>query len=207
MFEYKNDLLIVDELIYDPSLPTSIVVRIDAEYYMYNAAEARNKPIKNLRQYKKQPHKSWRRGSYNHEFLMGGLIPRGGFNVPVGRAITAEELKEIVEKYSLTDDEISEEFENVIGGIYGEEYAKTIKSIQVKVSGNEAIPLETALKEKGIQAGSGSPGRVNIRTGWGGSREGAGRPSTGRQKKNYYVTDDEDTKIRELLESLRKDDK
>lgn len=39
---------------------------------------------------------------------------------------------------------------------------------------------------------------------WGGKREGAGRPATGRKKKNYYVTDDEDTKIRELIESLRK---
>jgi hypothetical protein len=207
MFEYKKDLLIVDELIYDPSLSTSVVVRINDAYYMYNAAEARNKPVKNLRPYKKQPYKSWRRGSFDHEFLMCGLIPRDGFKVPIGRAITAEELREVIEKYGLTDAEVSEEFENVIGGIYGEEYAKTIKSIQVKVSENEAIPLETALKEMGIQAGSGSPGRVNIRTGWGGSREGAGRPSTGRQKKNYYVTEDEDTKIRELLESLRKDDK
>lgn len=37
----------------------------------------------------------------------------------------------------------------------------------------------------------------------GGKREGAGRPATGRKKKNYYVTDDEDTKIRELIEKMR----
>lgn len=37
----------------------------------------------------------------------------------------------------------------------------------------------------------------------GGYREGAGRPSTGRKKQNYYVTDDEDAKIREFLKSLR----
>lgn len=48
-----------------------------------------------------------------------------------------------------------------------------------------------------------APGRVNVRTDWGGARKGAGRPPTGRKKKNYYVTDDEDAKIRELIESLR----
>jgi hypothetical protein len=38
---------------------------------------------------------------------------------------------------------------------------------------------------------------------WGGSREGAGRPATGRSKHMYYVTDDEDAKLREYLQSLR----
>lgn len=39
---------------------------------------------------------------------------------------------------------------------------------------------------------------------WGGTREGSGRPATGRKKRNYYVTDEEDMKIKELIESLRK---
>lgn len=39
---------------------------------------------------------------------------------------------------------------------------------------------------------------------WGGQREGAGRPSTGRVKKNFYVTEDEYTKLKEYLEELRK---
>lgn len=39
---------------------------------------------------------------------------------------------------------------------------------------------------------------------WGGAREGAGRPSTGRKKRNIYVTDEEHEQIRELLEQLRK---
>lgn len=203
MFEYKNNLLVVDELIYDPSYPTNVVVRIDKEYYMIDAAETRNRPMKNLRQYKKPVSESWRRGKYDWQFLINGLIPRDGFKVPVGRPITVEEFREVVEKYGLTDAEISKEFDDMIGGIYGEEYAKTIKSIQVKVPGSEAIPLEEALKKKGIQASNVAPGRVNIRTGWGGRREGAGRPATGRKKRTMYITDSEYRKLTEYLDSLR----
>jgi len=67
----------------------------------------------------------------------------------------------------------------------------------------EEIPLEETLKKKGIQAGNVAPGRVNICTSWGGRREGAGRKPTGRKKKIYYVTDDENAKLREYLQELR----
>lgn len=203
MFEYKNDLLIVDELIYDPAYPTDVVIRIDGEYYMINTAEARNRPIKNIRPYKKPVCNNWYRGTHDWQFLFNGLIPRDGFKVNIGRAITAEELREIVERCGLTDAEISKEFDDMIGGIYGEEYAKTIKSIQVKVPANEAISLEDELKAKGIQAGNVAPGRVNIRTGWGGRRKGAGRPATGRRKRTMYITDSEYQKLTEYLDSLR----
>lgn len=39
---------------------------------------------------------------------------------------------------------------------------------------------------------------------WGGSREGAGRPSTGRKKQNFYITDEENEQLRNYLEELRK---
>ena len=67
----------------------------------------------------------------------------------------------------------------------------------------DAIPLEQKLRDKGIEASNGSPGRVNIRSEWGGSREGAGRPATGRSKRMYYITEEEDIKLREYLQSLR----
>lgn len=38
----------------------------------------------------------------------------------------------------------------------------------------------------------------------GGAREGAGRHPTGRKKHQYYVTDAENAKIKELIEQLRK---
>ncbi len=39
--------------------------------------------------------------------------------------------------------------------------------------------------------------------GWGGTREGAGRPTTGRKKRNFYITDEEETKLKTYLEELR----
>jgi hypothetical protein len=37
----------------------------------------------------------------------------------------------------------------------------------------------------------------------GGFREGAGRPTTGRKKQNFYITDEENEKLRKYLEELR----
>lgn len=38
---------------------------------------------------------------------------------------------------------------------------------------------------------------------WGGKREGAGRPATGRKRQSFYVTDEENKKLREYLEKIR----
>lgn len=38
---------------------------------------------------------------------------------------------------------------------------------------------------------------------WGGPREGAGRPSTGRKKVVFYITNEENAKLRKYLEELR----
>ena len=40
---------------------------------------------------------------------------------------------------------------------------------------------------------------------WGGSRPGAGRPSTGRRKRTLYITDEEYQQLTEHLETLRKE--
>jgi hypothetical protein len=45
-------------------------------------------------------------------------------------------------------------------------------------------------------------GSYNIR-GYGGAREGAGRPPTGRKRVFLYVTEPEHTAIRQLLEKMR----
>ena len=43
----------------------------------------------------------------------------------------------------------------------------------------------------------------NVKYKWGGIREGAGRPVTGRKKHQYYITDEEDTQIKNLINQLR----
>jgi hypothetical protein len=206
MFEYENDLLIVDEAIIDPSLPTAIVVKIKDSYFLISHTEMglSNKPIKeiSIRPYLKKVNENWMRMDHNYELLFAGMIPRGGFSVDLGRPITADELKDLCVKYNLTDSEISKEFEDKKGAIYGK-YAKIMKSIQIKVPDNEAIGLETELISKGIEAGNGSTGRVNIRTDWGGYREGSGRKATGRKLTRIYITEEEEQKLREYLDKIR----
>jgi hypothetical protein len=38
---------------------------------------------------------------------------------------------------------------------------------------------------------------------WGGKRKGAGRPTTGRKTKTFYITEEEDKKLRAYLKELR----
>ncbi len=99
---------------------------------------------------------------YNHEYYMYKCVPRGGFDVKLKREITQTELDEIIKCYNLTEDDISNEFTDQVGGIYGK-YQKNYTSIQIRIDTNEAIPLETKLREKGIEAANIAPGRVNIR--------------------------------------------
>lgn len=40
--------------------------------------------------------------------------------------------------------------------------------------------------------------------GWGGKREGSGRPSTGRKRRYMYITDEEYLKVKQLIKQLRK---
>lgn len=42
---------------------------------------------------------------------------------------------------------------------------------------------------------------------WGGPREGSGRPSTGRKRQNFYITDEENDLLREHLKQLREPSK
>ncbi len=40
---------------------------------------------------------------------------------------------------------------------------------------------------------------------WGGAREGAGRPASGRKRQSFYITDEENQLLREHLEKLREE--
>ncbi|SHI74584.1 hypothetical protein SAMN02745975_00513 [Geosporobacter subterraneus DSM 17957] len=42
---------------------------------------------------------------------------------------------------------------------------------------------------------------------WGGSREGAGRPATGRKRRQIYVTDEEYEQIKDLIDQMRDGEK
>ena len=208
MFEYEDGLLVVDDFFYHPSYPNGMIVKIQEDYYTINNAAMGEKPIKesDLRHLKKKIIKNSERETQEYEYIMAGVIPRKGFTVELGRPITAKEFKDICKKYNLTTDDISKEFDNNKGGACGEKYIKYFKSIQIRVPNGEAIPLEKELRERGIEVGNGAPGRVDIRTDWGGYREGAGRKPTGRKIARIYVTDEEEKKLREYLKEIRKDE-
>ncbi|WP_333813859.1 hypothetical protein [Muricomes intestini] len=203
--EYNEDgLLIVDGFYYDPAYSNGWVVNIGDSWYMIADTETRQRPIKKeaLRPYKKklEPKKE---KQPEYSYITNNMIPREGFSIEPGRPITSEEFDELCKKYNLADDTVSGEFGDRIGSIYGEKYTKYFKSIQIKVGPGEAIPLEGYLRNKGIEAFNGSPGRVNIRTDWGGYREGAGRKATGRKIARIYVTEEEEKKLRDYLEKIR----
>ena len=98
--------------------------------------------------------------AYEYPFIP--CVPKSGFDIRLGRAITEEELDDIRKEYSITDDDISGKFDDVKGRIYGK-YAKTYTCVQVRVDNNKAISLEERLLKMGIEAGNIAPGRVNIR--------------------------------------------
>lgn len=163
--DYIDGKLIVDEIIIDPGLPSNFIVRIGVDFYMMSNAKTTGKVTeKDLRPYKKQTNKTWYRPTSPHNFWIHGLVPRGGYQVDIGRAATEAEFSEVVLKYGLTEDDVSNEFTDSRGGLYGEEFKKSFpaRQIRLKTTG-EALEIERELRSKGIEASNGSPDRVNIR--------------------------------------------
>lgn len=86
--------------------------------------------------------------------------------------------------------------------------------ITIKAPDNEDIEvysIEAECKEEleyklepftsnGFEVQKIEPARKN----WGGKRQGAGRPTTGRKKRNFYITDEEAEAIKNLINTMRK---
>ena len=168
-FEYDEDgKLIIDSAWHDPHFPTGYVLLIDGNAFLlpmgrnYNSGEDAVKIMRPLKFYTKDDKHTNKLKNYEYPFIP--CVPRNGFDINLGRAITSEELSGIREEYHITDDDISGTFKDVKGAIYGK-YAKTYTCVQVRVDASQAIRLESNLVSKGIEAGNIAPGRVNIRVG------------------------------------------
>ena len=88
--------------------------------------------------------------THNHDFFALGLEPRKGFApVELGRPITGEEFEELTARLGLTEDDISDEFEDTVGKLYGGKNGKSfvVRQVKTKVPG-DAIGIETELREK-----------------------------------------------------------
>jgi len=165
-FKYDEDgKLIIDSAWHDPHFPTGYVLIInDAAYLLpmgrnYKSGVDAVKVMHLLRFYTKGD-RAEKIKAYEYPFIP--CVPKSGFDIRLGRAITEEELDDIRKEYSITDDDISGKFDDVKGRIYGK-YAKTYTCVQVRVDNNKAISLEERLLKMGIEAGNIAPGRVNIR--------------------------------------------
>ena len=166
-FQYDEDgKLIIDSAWHDPHFPTGYVLLIDGDAFLlpmgrnYNSGEDAVKIMRPLKFYTKDDKHTSKVRNYEYPFIP--CVPRNGFDIKLGRAITSEELSGIREEYHITDDDISGEFEDVKGAIYGK-YAKTYTCVQVRVDDSKAISLEERLLKMGIEVGNIAPGRVNIR--------------------------------------------
>jgi len=155
---------IVDELILDPHYEsTACIVKDRGTYYMIQYRGGNPSDVIPVPNYKPSP--VYERPEYNHDYMIRGLEPRQGFKpIQVGRAITEKEWDALVAGQALTEDDISDEFEDVYGDIYGPK-ARTVvivRQIKCKTAGDN-IPLSRELQDKGIQATAPNAGRVNIR--------------------------------------------
>lgn len=165
-FEYDEDnRLIVDKLYWDPKLQNRYIAKIGDEYFVLprTTVTTRNKKITDLRPIKSIS--ATAEEQFNYVYVMYNCVPRDGFNVDIGRAITQDELLELKKKYNISDDNISSEFIDKKGGIYGRKYMKTYTAIQICTSDftNNPIDLEVELVKKGIEAFAVNADRVNIR--------------------------------------------
>lgn len=153
--EYRDGRLVVDEAIYSPE---GIFFRVGSQAYRLAPAGAR--PVARI-PVVGAPFEGY-------AYKMEGLYPRDGYDqfcCPLGNAITAEEFAELRAEYGLGDDDISAPFDAVHRGCFGAppEYNIPYMAIQIAVPACKAIPLERRLRDMGIEACNGSPGRVTIR--------------------------------------------
>lgn len=162
-FSYDDEgRLIVDKIFTDPSYSNCYIVSIDGEFFTLSFGITSDKPTGDfLKPIKKAPTEKADEIAQHHYVLLK-CVPKDGFDVKVGRAITDQEFKDLKDKYGLTERDISGEFVDVIGGIYGDKYKKSFTVVQVEIK-FKAIAAESELRAKGIQAYSGAPDRLNIR--------------------------------------------
>ena len=154
---------LVDEIIYDPHfIHSGCMVKDRGKYYFMKYCGF------NLSTVTPRPHFNdspvYDREEYNHGFFTRGCEPRTGFKrKELMRAITDDEFNELKNRFSLTEDDISEEFEETNNSMLGPKYEVKFTVKQIRVPAQAAISLEGELGNKGIEAFSANAGRLNIR--------------------------------------------
>ena len=168
-FEFDDEgKLIIDNLYLDNRFPNNYIVEICNNYFIApnniiykNRTEGKNVSDMLKPMYGRLEKYAMEMGDYVYVFL--GCVPRKGFNVKLGRAITENEFLELKERFNLNESNTTSEFETSKGSFYGKSATKYYTAIQIKVDSDKAIPLEYELRNKGIEVDNCNVGLVNIR--------------------------------------------
>lgn len=166
-FEFDDEGLLIVDGIYFDTLPINGIIKIKDDLYIapaFSIYASRNRGqsiadmltpyLGNL---------SKKAIEFDWAYPLLGCTPRKNFDLPLGRAITAKELDKLKAELKLTDNDISDVFEDSIGKFFGKRAIKTFPAVQIKVKGN-TIKIENMLTDMGIQACA-LPGVVNVRVG------------------------------------------
>lgn len=160
-----NNNLIVEKC-WDIKMMNDFMIEINGVYYLISWYSAKVNP-ESMRKVASQ---EWakQRVKYASEipeymYPLMGLEKKSGYTIQIGRAITEKEFAELKEQLELSEDKITEPFEDSTGKIYGEKWEKIFTSVQIVVPAAKALAIEEKLKKNGIEAFCGAPGRVSIR--------------------------------------------
>ena len=157
-FEWEDGKLVVDNISYDTGL-NRVIIENDGLYYAIKGKLSQEIPL-NQQLIQVRRHCEFK----DLGNMINNCVPRQGFNIEVGREITPSEMQSIREEYNILDDDISDEFIEIKGDVFGDKYKKTYTCVQIKVAESIASELESKLNDKGIEAKNIAVGRVNIRT-------------------------------------------
>ena len=172
-FEYDETqpgykFLIIDGLYWCPMFPNAYIIKIEDTLYKLNF-NVTNRILLDKRVLCKddllvmnRPLPEERRELNQSEYITNGCAPRGGFKVELGRAIKSEEFDNLKVKYNISDNDVSGEYIDTVGTLYGK-YAKEYTAIQVRLDGENPISVAEELSDKGIQAFAGNADRITIR--------------------------------------------
>lgn len=166
-FEYDEDgYLIVDDIVDDPRFETLTFVRIKYDWYKVVGVNIHNTG-RDFAATLIPTAYSKIDGDYQPSWALRIMAwkvrPRTAPKIKVGRAITEKEMESLMERYHLTQDDISEPFDAERGGIYGKEHAVHFPVVTIRFPTMDALRVETQLRSKGIEAWNGAPGYVDVR--------------------------------------------
>lgn len=156
--------LVVDCAYTCKDYPNNCIVEIDGEFYLLPSVR-RN--TNDLNAFKKLPNNVIKNKELvefpRYRYPTTEFEKKNGIEIKIGRAISDKEFEELKKELKLTDDDISEPFEQVLGAIYGKKSEKRFKAVQIRVEDIRGCEIERKLRNKGIQADNCSAGRIDIR--------------------------------------------